>query len=122
RRGVQLLTSLATYALYTLFLVGALLGSNSRMGLLVGLLGPLTVVLCHIASGQGSRWRPVLGSCLAMLVVGAAGLFYQTGVWLRFLALEQSGEIRLELYRQTWGMIVNAPFLGFGGGSFAQAF
>jgi len=122
RRGVHLMTAIATCALYALFLLGALLGSNSRMGLVVGLLGVVAVVACHVRGGQGGRWRLLLGSALAIAVAVAAAFTYQSGVWMRFFELERSGEIRMELYRQTWRMIAEAPFLGFGGGSFAQAF
>mgnify|MGYP004522062983 CR=1 FL=1 len=122
RRGVHLLTALATYALYAIFIIGALLGSNSRMGLVVAIVGALTVMICHVAGRQKSSLRMIIGAVFVALLIGATAYTYQTGVWLRFLELESSGTLRLRLYAQVWDMIQAAPFLGYGGGSFAQGF
>jgi len=121
RQGSSLLTLIATYTLFMIFLVGAMLGTNSRTGLLVGVLGPLTVILCYPATIKRSRRLIWIGLPLIIAVVVAASL-YGTGVWTRFFELEASGRSRSELYGQIWNMILQAPWLGYGGGSFEQAY
>jgi O-antigen ligase len=117
--GTERLTGAATYCLCLVFQASALLGTNSRMGLLVGVLGPAVVLVCQVGRvRRQGLWTLVM---VAAVVTGAAWL-YGSGVWTRFLELERSGQVRLELYQQIWDMILKAPWLGFGGGSFEQAY
>lgn len=49
-------------------------------------------------------------------------LLYGSGVADRYLTVEQSAAVRLELYRQVWKMILERPLLGYGAGSFEHAY
>ncbi|MBD8066781.1 O-antigen ligase family protein [Devosia sp. PTR5] len=123
RSGTTRLAFLASYGTCMVFLVAAVFGSNSRMGLLVSILGALSVT---VTFAMASRRRVLRALGVALLALGIilvpVLLFYDTGVWQRFLELERSGQARLDLYRQIIDMIRSAPLLGFGGGSFEQAY
>lgn len=120
-RGQKRLTDVFLYGLCVIFLAGALFGSNSRMGLLVGIVGPLVTVGSSVLSVRSPR-RTYWVLLPLIVAVVAASVLYGSGVWSRFLDLEVSGRVRTELYGQVWGMILHAPWLGFGGGSFAQVY
>ena len=119
-RGAARLTRAATYSLCLLFQLAALLGTNSRMGLLVGVIGPAVVLACYLY--LAGRRQAVWALLLVGLAAVAAVSLYGSGVWTRFFELERSGQVRFELYQQVWDMILRAPWLGYGGGSFEQAY
>lgn len=98
-------------------MVVALIATQSRMGLIAVLAGAgVTLFLCRSRATGGWKIAGVLAG-----VVIALGL-YGAGVGERFLGAERAAGIRIELYRQVAAMIWERPLLGYGAGSFGQAF
>lgn len=106
-----------TYA----FLLVVIISTQSRMGLAATLIGSVAVVLLTLSAVRNFR----LGgyALLGLLGLVTAGLvLFGGGVFERLGSLESSGEVRGELYRQTWELIMLRPLTGFGGGTFELAF
>lgn len=118
RRGTVLL-----YAASALLILAAILGSNSRMGLAVSLLGAATVIALAVIKRAVERRREVvLVAGMAVIGIAFVSTLYSGDLWARFLELETASQVRLDLYRQVWGMVLERPWLGFGGGTFEQAY
>jgi O-antigen ligase len=106
-----------------LFVIGtALIATQSRMGFVAGLVGTLSVTLLALVGrrlGTGI-WLGVLAGLLigtiGMLVFNGGGLLERVG------SLETAGDVRTDLYRQVWQMILSSPLVGYGGGTFEGAF
>lgn len=106
-----------------LLVVGvALVATQSRMGVFAGLCGALVVTLLALVGSRSrvSIWLLLLAAILAgfvgLLVFNGQGLLERVG------SIEGAGDIRLDLYRQVWGMVMASPYLGYGGGAFETAF
>ncbi|OEO28641.1 hypothetical protein VW23_004170 [Devosia insulae DS-56] len=106
-----------------LFVIGAaLVATQSRMGFVAGLVGALSVTLLALAGrrlGTGI-WLGIL----AVLLLGTIGMLALNGGGLleRVGSLETAGDVRVDLYRQVWQMIVSSPLVGYGGGTFEGTF
>lgn len=106
-----------------LFVIGAaLVATQSRMGFVAGLVGALSVTLLALAGrrlGTGI-WLGIL----AALLLGTVGMLALNGSGLleRLGSLETAGDVRADLYRQVWQMILSSPLVGYGGGTFEGAF
>jgi len=106
-----------------LFVIGAaLIATQSRMGFVAGLVGALSVTLLALAGrrlGTGI-WLGVL----AVLLLGTIGMLALNGGGLleRVGSLETAGDVRGDLYRQVWQMILSSPLVGYGGGTFEGTF
>jgi len=106
-----------------LFVIGtALIATQSRMGFVAGLVGTLSVTLLALVGrrlGTGI-WLGVLAGLLigtiGMLVFNGGGLLERVG------SLETAGDVRTDLYRQVWQMILSSPLVGYGGGTFEGTF
>ncbi|MCX5494124.1 O-antigen ligase family protein [Kaistia dalseonensis] len=100
----------------------ALLLTASRMGAVVGVIGMLMPVLMSMARSRGRR--VVLGLLAVALLAIALGLVLLSGAQLtdRLGSLETEDDERWELFRQTLSMIASRPLIGFGGGTFEDAF
>jgi O-antigen ligase len=106
-----------------LFVIGAaLVATQSRMGFVAGLAGALSVTLLALAGrrlGTGI-WLGILAALLlgtiGMLALNGGGLLERVG------SLETAGDVRVDLYRQVWQMILSSPLVGYGGGTFEGAF
>lgn len=106
-----------------LFVIGAaLVATQSRMGFTAGLLGALMVTILALMGRRLSVgiWLVVF----ATLLVGTIGLlaFNGSGLVERIGSLETAGDVRADLYRQVWGVILSSPLVGYGGGTFEGAF
>jgi O-antigen ligase len=92
------------------------------MGLFAGVMSGLVVLALawRTDAGKVAGATPLLAGGL---IAGLALLALFGGrVLERISGIENDAESRVELYRQTWGMIMSRPWTGFGGGSFEQAF
>lgn len=120
RRGGRL--DIVVILAATLLTAVALLATNSRMGIVAGTAGGLVaLVLGGIKLGWGAR-RWALLVLVVLLAGGGLFAYYGTGVLERVIDTEGALESRLELYRQVATMIEARPWLGFGGGTFAQVY
>ncbi len=106
-----------------LFVIGAaLVATQSRMGFVAGLTGALSVTLLSLA-GRRLGIGIWLG-LLATLLIGTIGIlaFNGGGLLERVGSLETAGDVRGDLYRQVWQMILSSPLVGYGGGTFEGSF
>ncbi|WP_375450525.1 O-antigen ligase family protein [uncultured Devosia sp.] len=120
QRGIDLTPVL--YLLAALVMLGAVFSSNSRMGLAVSLIGA-TIALLGALLKRTSRSR--ISVVAIMLIIGGAigvAALYGPSIWQRFLTVEDSTAVRMNLYQQVWAMILDRPLLGYGGGSFEQVY
>lgn len=99
-----------------LLLLAALVATQSRMGLFASVSGVAVVLVLRRTGGT------VGAAVVALASVAAVIFLYGSGVAERVLTLEQSAYDRLQLYRQTIGMILERPLTGYGAGSFGMAF
>lgn len=102
------------------FIVGALLATGSRMGLVAGIGGvALVTLVCAIV-------RPArIVFVVAGLLIVAGGLVmlgYSGSLIDRLLGLIGSSDGRWPVYATMLEMIAERPWLGYGGGSFATVF
>lgn len=106
-----------------LLILLALVATQSRLGLLASALGVATTfLLLRRRSGLPTRrlWAES-GVILLIFAIGLA-IFGANGVLQRLLFIEGDGGIRLDLYRQTLGMVALRPLTGFGFDAFGVAF
>jgi O-antigen ligase len=100
----------------------ALVATQSRMGFFAGLVGALVVTVLALAGGRVRRgvWLTfvvvLLASVIGLLAFNGEGLLERVG------SVESAGDVRFDLYRQVWSMIMASPYLGYGGGTFEAAF
>lgn len=96
--------------------------TGSRMGLLVTALGIVSsLALALLRSSAGGRLATV--SAGVLVVGGFAGWgLLQNQLFDRLGDIEQDGETRMELYRQTADLVLAAPWTGHGAGSFEIVF
>jgi O-antigen ligase len=103
-------------------ILAALVASQSRMGLVAGMVG-VAVVIVIAAAGHRHAMRLVLAfGSLAVLLLGLMILFDGTGIFERFLFTSKDANFRLELYIKTLDLISLRPLAGQGAGSFLLAF
>jgi O-antigen ligase len=110
------------YGLCFLVLVAALLLTQSRMALFAMLCGGSVVILANLFRSRSPWMASLLLIPMGLVVVGAAVYTYGQGVMERFGSTEQSLQVRFSLYDQVIAMIIDRPWLGYGAGSFPQAF
>lgn len=103
-----------------LFIAAALLATGSRTGAIAGLVGVLLAFALSFGRIEGTRLRLwlSLGAIAAATVIA---VLYGGGTLERLLGSNGDPE-RSELYRQVWDAILQRPWLGYGGGSFATVF
>jgi len=104
-----------------LFVIGtALVATQSRMGFSAGLIGSLMVMVLALVRRRATVWlvafSVLLAGTIGLLVFNGSGLLERVG------SLETAGDVRADLYRQVWGMILSSPFVGYGGGTFELVF
>lgn len=106
-------------------IIAVLLGTGSRMGSFVGIIGVLMTLVLILAKQINTRKTSVKGALTAAvcLIVTAAILWgYGNLTMERLGSVDRDADVRLALYRQTWTMIMDRPWTGFGGGTFELAF
>jgi O-antigen ligase len=119
------ITKLAFRGLGLLLILAVLVGTGSRMGLFVGMFGLLLLILLVMPKqiGTGSVALKLLSVVLPMIALSLVVLWGYGGLTVERLgSVDRDVDVRLELYRQTWAMIMNRPWTGFGGGSYELAF
>lgn len=116
------ITKALLYATGYLLLVGVIFATNSRMGIAVTMVGSI-VVLVVLAMRLGRAWMLLVPVVVVLLGSLALALFlFGESVLARLIDDSSSAVGRFDLYGQTWQLIWQRPWLGFGGGAFEQAF
>jgi O-antigen ligase len=116
------ISSIVLYLLALLFLLAAIVATQSRMGFAAALSG-VFVALVATAIRSTRLVSIGLGSTLvAVLVAMVATTLFGEALFDRFGAVEQSASVRTELYAQVLQLISLRPWLGYGGGTFELAF
>ena len=108
-----------------LIILVAILATSSRMGLFASLVGMIVAAgLFHARRGQDVAARGSMVLALLLLVAGSTAMIYLYGGSLleRLETVEQSSQVRMQLYEQVWGMVMVRPWAGFGGGTFEYAY
>jgi O-antigen ligase len=95
---------------------GALIASQSRMGVAAGTAGVLVTALVAVTKRLRGKAIIVLLSVLA--ACGSVAALQGGPLVERLFEVEQSWEIRFALYQQVITLIETQPWIGFGGGSF----
>jgi len=114
-------SNMVLLAITYVFLIIVIISTQSRMGLAATLVASAGVVLLTINAVRNFR----IGGYAIMGLIGllAAGLLtFGGGIFERLGSLESSSEVRGDLYRQVWELIMLRPLTGFGGGTFELAF
>ncbi|UVC08916.1 O-antigen ligase family protein [Rhizobium sp. TH2] len=108
-----------------LMILIAIVATSSRMGLFASFAG-MAVAVGLFHARRSERTTGPLGTvaALGLLIVGATTIAYLYGTSLmeRFQTVDQSTEVRMQLYDQIWGMVMVRPWTGFGGGTFEYAY
>jgi O-antigen ligase len=114
----------AAFLWMCLGLVGlTLLATQSRMGVFATFLGALVAFVVMRSKGTGSSARAVLPALgVGALAVVAPLVLFGRALIERSLFTVQNGETRVELWRQTLGMIRERPWTGYGLDNFRAAF
>lgn len=122
RLRLSLDTSALLYLVAMAIIITTVVVTNSRAGFAVTMVGVAVVIAASVV--RNSRvLRPLIIVTPVALVL-FAGMFLSLGerIWLRFEDSAVAFDFRLELYRQVLQLIAQRPLLGFGGGTFEQAF
>jgi O-antigen ligase len=115
-------SSITLYGVAYLLLIGVVFATNSRMGSFCALVGSLVVVAVVLSRVFHAK-RAVLALVAGIIIsVFVAIFFFGEPLFNRLVFAERSAEGRFELYSQTLELIGMRPWLGFGGGTFEQAF
>ena len=100
-------------------ILAALFATGSRMGALAAALG--VVIPAVLALRRTSRAGAVIligGFAAAVILIG----IYGTGLLERLVFTRGLDQGRVDLHRQVWAAILERPWFGYGGGSFASVF
>lgn len=115
-------TRAAVYLSGLCIVTTALILSASRMGAAAGLCGALVSLLLAAPRMEARRAAVAIG-IVAVGSFALGGMILSGGALLERLgSLQESADVRLELYEQVHRMISARPWTGFGGGTFADAF
>jgi O-antigen ligase len=104
------------------FILAALLATQSRMGFFAGAVGATVVLVAGMLKGRASTvaWL----TTIALLAVSAVTLVSLFGLDLleRVGSVESAADVRGAFYTQIWQMIGARPWTGYGGGTFELAY
>ncbi|PLW76051.1 hypothetical protein C0081_16650 [Cohaesibacter celericrescens] len=100
------------------FLIVGLLTTQSRMGVVSGFAGLLTVLLLRMSQMTNVRFVFFAGPLVIALLV----VLFGAGLADRYIDLSSAFDTRFGVYNQILNMIADRPFTGFGAGSFEHAF
>lgn len=114
-------SSIVLYLVGYGIIVVALLATQSRMGLLAMTIGSLVVALVTARRLGWSRTTFMLMLATLALGLGVTALYGQ-GAIERLARTDMQLDGRADLFAQVWQLIMQRPWTGFGGGSFADAF
>ncbi|MCX5514706.1 hypothetical protein C3941_15870 [Kaistia algarum] len=116
------LIAIAGYGAGLAIIGSALLLTASRMGAFVGAVGLVMPVVLGAARAPGRRRTAFAIALVLVTVVLMVALLSAGGLTERFGSQEATQDLRWPLFVQTIGMILHRPFVGFGGGTFEDAF
>lgn len=105
-----------------IFLVGALLATQSRMGVAAASVGALVVVVGGLWRARITAGHWLAAAAIAVALVGGLVYLFGLGLLERLGSVESSADVRFQLYQQVAQMIAAEPWFGHGGGSFAAVF
>ncbi|WP_181707519.1 O-antigen ligase family protein [Chthonobacter rhizosphaerae] len=94
----------------------------SRMGIVVAILGPLLVLGSLVHRTLVGFWQRVIALSAMFGVVLVVTATYADRLLLRVGSLEADGDLRWAAQRQTWELVLQRPWAGWGGGTFPIAF
>ena len=110
----------------TLMVLIALVATGSRVGVIAGGAGMALAAVLFFAKRPEARSRRHQRGLLAVAipVILIIGLLVLFGPQLidRFTTVEESTDVRMQLYEQILRMITDRPWAGFGGGTFEYAY
>lgn len=108
-----------------LMILIALIATGSRVGVLAAAAGMALATILFIAKRSETRSRrarnPLAIAVPAILLIGLLVLFGPQLIE-RFTTVEESTNVRMQLYEQVLHMISDRPWAGFGGGTFEYAY
>lgn len=96
--------------------------SNSRAGFAVTCLAIFVIIVATIARNARALRPIVVATPVALSLFAIMFMSFGEQIWRRFEDSAVAFDFRLELYRQVMVLIAQRPLLGFGGGTFEQAF
>lgn len=103
----------------------ALLATGSRVGVIAGLVGMALATVLYVAKRPETRSRRepnLLAIAVPLLLLLGLLVLFGPQLIERFTTVEDSTNVRLQLYEQVLRMISDRPWMGFGGGSFEYAY
>lgn len=112
-----------------ILIVSTLAATKSRMGVFSTICG--VAVCCALIFFRSwgttlgrttNKLIAVLAICAGFIVALLVVLFFGEGLLERLGSVDNDFDVRSALYRQIFGMIVQRPWTGFGGGSFELTF
>lgn len=115
-------TNLVLYIVALAILLVTEIATNSRMGLVVWVVAvtiPPVALLARNGVSKAFVGLVLLGVTLAATL---ALIYYGAGLVERIGGLERDAGLRGTLYAQVWQMVQTRPWIGYGGGSFENAF
>jgi serine/threonine protein phosphatase 1 len=118
---VEALRRAGVYLLAGAILIAALLNTGSRGGLLAGLIGLLCVFFFAGRARPGQPRSSGLFLAIVLVCLLAAAFISGDALFAR-LRSGVGDEERLSLYRDILDMIIARPWLGHGGGTFADVY
>jgi len=117
-RRIRRYARAAAYAIALLIILATVVSTRSRMGLVVTAVGLcVAALLAMMRSRNGLRIMLIAVPVMLVAVFGILAL-YGEGLLERFQILEQSADIRTNLYSQILELIADRPLTGYGGGAF----
>jgi O-antigen ligase len=118
----QLDPAVLLYALALAVIAVTLLLTQSRMAAFAALCGIVLVAALNLWRSPSPWLTALILGPIGLIGAGGAVYVYGQGLVERLGGVEQSLQVRLALYEQIVAMIQARPWLGFGGGSFGQAY
>jgi len=104
------------------FLVAALLATQSRMGAAAAAFGTMVVVVGGLGRSRLTLAHWLAAVLITLALVAGLVVLFGAGLLERLGSVESSADVRLQLYQQVVRMIAAEPWFGYGGGSFATVF
>ncbi len=101
-------------------ILASLMATQSRMGAFAGIVGTMAVAI--LWAWKAKSGRVAIATFLTLAAGGAIAFLYGGGLADRLGSAESSFDVRLDLYRQVFQMIVARPWVGYGAGSFEIAY
>ena len=105
-----------------IIIIAALIATQSRMGVLSGVVGMGVVLVATAVHQRPTAGMAAVAAVVTALIVTLLVVGFGSGLMERLGSLDTDAGGRAALYEQIVGMIASRPWTGFGGGSFELAF